>query len=55
MFLVMDYIEGPSIADEMLRRRLEPRELMIIAHRVAEGLVAAHGQGIVHRDLSPTT
>ena len=37
----------------MLRRRLEPRELMIIAHRVAEGLVAAHGQGIVHRDLSP--
>lgn len=53
VFLVMDYIAGPSIADEMLKRRLEPRELMIIAHRVAEGLVAAHGQGIVHRDLSP--
>ncbi|MFZ1470716.1 MAG: serine/threonine-protein kinase [Paracoccaceae bacterium] len=53
VFLVMDYIAGPSIADEMLRRRLEPRELMIVAHRVAEGLVAAHGQGIVHRDLSP--
>jgi eukaryotic-like serine/threonine-protein kinase len=53
VFLVMDYIDGPSIADEMLKRRLEPRELMIIAHRVAEGLVAAHGQGIVHRDLSP--
>lgn len=53
VFLVMDYIAGPSIADEMMRRRLEPRELMIIAHRVAEGLVAAHGQGIVHRDLSP--
>jgi hypothetical protein len=53
VFLVMDYIDGPSIADEMLRRRLEPRELLIIAHRVAEGLVAAHGQGIVHRDLSP--
>jgi hypothetical protein len=53
VFLVMDYIAGPSIADEMLRRRLEPRELMIIAHRVAEGLVAAHKQGIVHRDMSP--
>lgn len=53
VFLVMDYIAGPSIADEMLKRRLEPRELMIIAHRVAEGLVAAHKQGIVHRDLSP--
>lgn len=53
VFLVMDYIAGPSIADEMLRRRLEPRELMIIGHRVSEGLVAAHSQGIVHRDLSP--
>jgi hypothetical protein len=53
VFLVMDYIDGPSIADAMLQRRLDPRELMIIAHRVAEGLVAAHKQGIVHRDLSP--
>jgi len=53
VFLVMDYIDGPSIADVMLRRRMEARELMIVAHRVAEGLMAAHGHGIVHRDLSP--
>ncbi len=53
VFLVMDFIDGPSMADVMMRRRMEPRELMIIAHRVAEGLVAAHSQGIVHRDLSP--
>lgn len=53
VFLVMDYVAGPSISDVMVRRRLEPRELLIIAHRVAEGLVAAHGRGIVHRDLSP--
>ena len=53
VFLVMDYVAGPSISDVMARRRLEPRELLIIAHRVAEGLVAAHGRGIVHRDLSP--
>ena len=53
VFLVMDYIEGPSISDVMLQRRLEPRELLIIAHRVAEGLMAAHRKGIVHRDLSP--
>ncbi len=33
--------------------RMDSRELMIIAHRVAEGLVAAHARGIVHRDLSP--
>ncbi len=53
VFLVMDFIDGPSMNDVMMRRRMEPRELMIIAHRVAEGLVAAHGRGIVHRDLSP--
>jgi serine/threonine protein kinase len=53
VFLVMDFIDGPSMNDIMMRRRMDPRELMIIAHRVAEGLVAAHERGIVHRDLSP--
>ncbi|MCX7888217.1 MAG: serine/threonine protein kinase [Rhodobacteraceae bacterium] len=53
VFLVMDFVDGPSLADVMAQRRPEPRELLIIAHRVAEGLVAAHGHGIVHRDLSP--
>ncbi|MES2539927.1 MAG: protein kinase, partial [Pseudomonadota bacterium] len=53
VFLVMDFIDGPSMSDIMMRRRMDPRELMIIAHRVAEGLVAAHALGIVHRDLSP--
>lgn len=53
VFLVMDFVDGPSMADIMARRRMEPRELMIVAHRVAEGLVAAHGHNIVHRDLSP--
>ncbi len=53
VFLVMDFIDGPSMSDVMARRRMDPRELMIIAHRVAEGLVAAHARGIVHRDLSP--
>lgn len=53
VYLVMDYIAGPSLADAMLERRFDPRELLIIAHRVAEGLVVTHRQGIVHRDLSP--
>jgi eukaryotic-like serine/threonine-protein kinase len=53
VFLVMDFIDGPSMNDVMMRRRMDSRELMIIAHRVAEGLVAAHARGIVHRDLSP--
>lgn len=53
VFLVMDYIDGPSLNDVMFERRPTDRELMIIVHRVLEGLEATHAQGIVHRDLSP--
>ena len=53
VFLVMDFIDGPSMNDVMMRRSLVGRELMIIAHRGVEGLVAAHARGLVHRDLSP--
>lgn len=53
VFLVMDFIDGPSMSDIIRTRRMDARELLIVAHRVAEGLVAAHGKGIVHRDLSP--
>ncbi|MGP3725753.1 serine/threonine-protein kinase [Cereibacter sphaeroides] len=53
VFLVMDHIEGPSLAQAMEAGRIEARDLLIVAHRVAEGLRAAHRHGIVHRDLSP--
>jgi hypothetical protein len=53
VFLVMDYIDGPSMNDLMLDRRLDEHDLMVIAHRVASGLVATHARGVVHRDLSP--
>ena len=53
VFLVMDFVDGASLNEVMLSRRLSARELMIVAHRVAEGLVATHARGIVHRDLSP--
>ena len=53
VFLVMDFIDGPSLNDVMRERRLDERELLIIAHRVLEGLVPTHAAGIVHRDLSP--
>ncbi|TCO70536.1 serine/threonine protein kinase [Rhodovulum euryhalinum] len=53
VFLVMDYIDGPSMNDEMLARRMDAHDLMVIAHRVASGLVATHARGVVHRDLSP--
>ena len=53
VILVMDYVPGPSLAEEMGKRQLSEKELLIIGHRVAMGLKAAHAQGIVHRDLSP--
>ncbi|MCU0908634.1 MAG: protein kinase, partial [Rhodobacteraceae bacterium] len=53
VILVMDFIDGPSLNDQMLGGRVDPRDLMIVAHRVAEGLVVTHRHGIVHRDLSP--
>lgn len=53
VILVMDYVEGPSLNDVMMERRLQDRELLIIAHRVLEGLEPTHAQGIVHRDMSP--
>ena len=53
VFLVMDFIDGPSLNEAMARGRMDVRELLIVAHRVAQGLAAAHKRGIVHRDLSP--
>jgi serine/threonine protein kinase len=53
VFIVMDFIDGPSLRDEPNRRRLGVGELLVIASRVANGLQAAHLRGIIHRDLSP--
>ncbi|PWJ16576.1 serine/threonine-protein kinase [Jannaschia seohaensis] len=53
VILVMDYIQGTSLNDMMFGRGLSDRDLLIVAHRVLEGLVATHAKGIVHRDLSP--
>lgn len=53
VFLVMDFVDGVPLSDAMFERQVSDHELMIIAHRVLNGLEATHAQGIVHRDLSP--
>jgi serine/threonine-protein kinase len=53
-YLVMEYIEGRSLHDLLVReRRLSPMLAVEIALAVCEGVAAAHRAGIVHRDLKP--
>ena len=52
-YLVMEYLEGSPLADVLARRRLEIPEIVRIFHQVLAALGAAHGAGLVHRDLKP--
>ncbi|TCN34112.1 serine/threonine protein kinase [Sinorhizobium americanum] len=53
VYLVMDYIAGTPLSEWLERGGASARDLLVVAHRVAEGLVATHERMIVHRDLSP--
>jgi len=52
-FLVMEYIDGETLADRIRRGPLSLDEALKIAIEVAGALGAAHRKGIVHRDLKP--
>ena len=53
VYLVMDYVAGTPLSDWLARGGASARDLVIVGRRVAEGLIATHANGIVHRDLSP--
>ena len=52
-FLVMQYLEGESLAARIERGALPLREALPIAIQVAEALNDAHHAGLIHRDLKP--
>src|SRR5450432_3627520 len=52
-FLVMEYLEGESLADRMKKGPLALKESLSIGIEVCEALEAAQKAGIVHRDLKP--
>jgi Tol biopolymer transport system component len=51
--LVLELVEGPTVADRIAQGPIPLDEALPIARQIAEALEAAHEQGIIHRDLKP--
>ncbi|MEP7247037.1 MAG: protein kinase [Gammaproteobacteria bacterium] len=51
--LVLELVEGPTLADRIAHGAIPLAEAIPIARQIADALVAAHEQGIIHRDLKP--
>ena len=52
-FLVMEWIDGPTLADALRAGAMQPFAALQLAQRLAGALAAVHAAGIVHRDLKP--
>ena len=52
-FLIMELVEGETLADRIARHPLPIEEALSLFRQMAEGLEAAHDKGIIHRDLKP--
>ena len=52
-FLVLEYVEGETLAERLARSSLPVEEALEMGRQIASALESAHGNGIIHRDLKP--
>ena len=52
-FLVLELVDGPTLADRLRQGRLSIEESLDVARQIAAALEFAHDKGIIHRDLKP--
>jgi eukaryotic-like serine/threonine-protein kinase len=52
-YMVMEYLEGCSLADELARGAIETKRALPLMIHMARGIARAHDLGVIHRDLKP--
>jgi serine/threonine protein kinase/Tol biopolymer transport system component len=52
-FLVLEFVEGETLAQRLIKGPLPVEEALAVCRQIAEALEAAHEKGVIHRDLKP--
>lgn len=52
-FIAMEYVEGRTLQEITIEKRLEIQEILEVARQITDALSTAHKKGIIHRDLKP--